>query len=207
MGRIGRGVALYVMDTLQSCVNNMIKTDNSVESIWVEVRKAAGKAVLGVVYRPPNLSKVDSIPIWQEINRACRYDQLCVLGDFDVRNIDLDLTVGDNDGEDLLKLVQDNFLSQIIREPTRADDILDLILTNGDDLVKEADVGRQLGNRDRCQIRCVLKEEKDFSSVSKHRIPDFRRANYEGLRRRLEGISWSRLEREGEIRFIGGGSR
>ena len=37
------------------------------------------------------------------------------------------------------KLVQDSFLNQVIREPTRGDNILDLILTNRDDLVKEAD--------------------------------------------------------------------
>ena len=31
-------------------------------------------------------------------------------------------------------------------------------------------------------------------------VPDFRKANYEGLRRHLEGISWNPLEREGEMR-------
>ena len=31
--RIGGGVALYVGDTLQCCVNNVIKTDDGVESI------------------------------------------------------------------------------------------------------------------------------------------------------------------------------
>ena len=158
-GRKERRVAFYVRDTLQCCVNNVIKIDDRVESIWLEVREAARKTVLGVVYRPPNLSKGDSTPVWQ-INRACNYKQLCVLGDFNLRNIDWDLTVGDNDAEDLLKLVQDNFLNQIIREPTRGDSILDLILTNRDDLVKEADVGGQLGNSDHCEIRFILKGEK-----------------------------------------------
>ena len=56
--------------------------------------------------------------------------------------------MGDNDAEDLLKLVQDNFLKQVvIRETTRGDNIQDLILINVDYLIKEADVGRQLGNR------------------------------------------------------------
>ena len=126
---------------------------------------------------------MDSIPIWQEINRACRYDQLCVLGDFNSRNNDWELTVSGNDVEDLLKLVQDNFLNQVIKEPTRGDNILDLILTNGDDLVKEADIGGQLGNSDHCEIRHILKGENDVRSVNKHRVPDFRKANYDGLRR------------------------
>ena len=99
-----------------------------------------------------------------------------------------------------LKLVQNNFLNQVIREPTKGDNILDLILTNQDDLVKETDVGKQLGNSDHCEIRFILQGEKDVRSVNKHRVPDFRKANYEGLRRHLKGISWSPLEREGEVR-------
>ena len=47
--RRGRGVALYVRDTLQCSVSNVIKIDGRVESIWVELREAARKTVLGVV--------------------------------------------------------------------------------------------------------------------------------------------------------------
>ena len=94
-----------------------------------------------------------------------------------------------DDAENLLKLVQDNFLNKVIREHTTGDNILDLIVTNGDDLVKEADVGGQLGNSDHCEIRFILKGEEDLRSVNMHRVPDFRRTNYEGLRRHLEGIN------------------
>ena len=149
---------------------------------------------------PPNLGKVYSIPIWQEINRACKYDQLCVLGDFNLRNNDWDLTVGDDDAEDLLKLVQDNFLNQVITEPTIEYNSLGLIITNGHYLAEEADVGKQLGNIDHCKITFIMKGEEGLRSVHKHKVPDFRRANYEGLKRHLEEISWSRLEREGEVR-------
>ena len=46
------------------------------------------------------LSKGNLIPIWQEIHRACKYEQLCVLDDFNLRNNDWGQTVGDNDAED-----------------------------------------------------------------------------------------------------------
>ena len=48
-GRKGGGVALYVRDTLQCYVNNVIKIDDSVEFIWLEVREAARTIVLGVL--------------------------------------------------------------------------------------------------------------------------------------------------------------
>ena len=75
-----------------------------------------------------------------------------------------------------------------------------MILTNGNDLVKEADVGGQLGNSDHCEIRFILKGGKDVRSVNKHRVPDFKKANYEGLRRHLKRISWSWLKREDEFK-------
>ena len=86
-----------MLGTHCNAVSNVIEIDDRIESIWVEIREAARKIVLGVVYRPPNLSRGNSIPIWQEINRACKYEQLCVLGDFNLRNIGWELMVGDND--------------------------------------------------------------------------------------------------------------
>ena len=43
--------------------------------------------------------------------------------------------MGDNDAEKFLKLVQDILLNQVIREPTRGDNILHTILTNRVDTV------------------------------------------------------------------------
>ena len=51
---------------------------------------------------------------------------VCVFEDFNLRNIDWDLTVGDNEAEDFLKIVQDMFPKQVIRESTRGGNILDL---------------------------------------------------------------------------------
>ncbi len=48
--RRGGGVALYVRDTLQCCMNNRIKTDNKAESIWVDIKGGSQSVVLGVVY-------------------------------------------------------------------------------------------------------------------------------------------------------------
>ena len=58
----------------------------------------------------------------------------------------------------------------------------------------------QLDNNDHCEISFILRGVKDFRSVNKHRVPDFRKANYKGLRRHLEEISWSPLEGKGDVR-------
>ncbi len=70
--RRGGGVALYVRDTIQCCINSRIKTDCKTESIWVDIKEGSQSIVLGVVYRPPTSTKEINTSLWQEINRAGR---------------------------------------------------------------------------------------------------------------------------------------
>ena len=55
--RRGGGVALYVRDTLQCCINSKIKTDNKTESLWMDIKEGSQSVVLGLVYRPPSASQ------------------------------------------------------------------------------------------------------------------------------------------------------
>ena len=95
--------------------------------MWVEITEGREKLIMGVIYRPPSLGKEAAQPIWQEMSRAAKYNNLCIMGDFNFRNIDWDNIVGDYESEDFLDAVQDNFLNQLITEPTRGDNILDLV--------------------------------------------------------------------------------
>ena len=78
----GGGVALYVKDTLQCCINSRIKTDSKTESLWVDIKEGSQSVVMGLVYRPPNASDQINSSLWEEINRAVRYSKVCVVGDF-----------------------------------------------------------------------------------------------------------------------------
>ncbi len=111
------------------------------ESIWVHILKGREKVVLGVQYRPPNLRREDPSSMLQEINRACRKKNVCLLGDYNFRRIDWESVVGDLESEDILKVLQDNFLKQVVTEPTRGDNILDLVLTSNENMISEVDVG------------------------------------------------------------------
>ena len=115
--RRGGGVALYVRDTLQCCTNSKIKTDNKTESLWVDIKQGSESIVMGLVYRPPNASQEINSSLWQEINRASRHRQICVLGDFNFRNVDWSLMVGNREAEEFLKVIQDNFLKQVVIFP------------------------------------------------------------------------------------------
>ena len=194
--RRGGGVALYIRDTLQCCINGKIKTDSKTESLWVDIKEGSQTVVLGLVYRPPNASQEINSSLWQELNRASKYRQICVLGDFNYRNVDWDLMIGNRESEEFLKVMQDNFLKQLVIEPTRGNNILDLIITNSDDIIEQVDVGGYLGNSDHREIRCKIKFERAVRDKNVSKIPDFRRGNFEGLRSYLQEIDWHQMVRE-----------
>ncbi len=76
-------------EALQYCINNSIRSEEiSSESIWVDLGSEGEEIVLGVVYRPPNTNREESSLLWQEINSAYRKERICVLGTFNLRNIE-----------------------------------------------------------------------------------------------------------------------
>ena len=102
--------------------------------------------------------------------------------------------VGNREAEEFLKVIQDNFLKQVVVEPTRGNNILDLILTNREEIIDQVDVGGQLENSDHKEIRYNIKWEEAFKSKNVSKTLDFRRANFEGLREYLRRVDWQRTE-------------
>ena len=84
-GRKGGGVAIYVKNTVNSYVNTTIRTDRNTESLWVEVITGGKKVVVGIIYRPPDLDGEANTALIREIERASRYDNVCIMGDFNYR--------------------------------------------------------------------------------------------------------------------------
>ena len=130
VGRKGGGVALYVRSTLNSYVNTTVKSVSNAESLWVDIVTGGRKIVIRIMYRPPDLDEVASAPLIQEIGRAARYNNVCIMGDFNYRGIDWNRVTGDGNAEEFLNVIQNGFYQQLIREPTRQGNILDLVFTN-----------------------------------------------------------------------------
>ncbi len=85
----------------------------------IDILKGREKLTVGVQYRPLNLGREDTNSLLQEISMASRNKNVCILGDYNFRRIDWDGVVGDQESEDFLEVLQDNFLKQVVREPTR----------------------------------------------------------------------------------------
>ena len=192
VGRKGGGVALYVKNTLNSYANNTIKSDSNAESLWVDIVAGGRKIVIGIMYRPPDLNEGASAPLLQEIERASRYSNVCIMGDFNYRGINWDRMTGDGNAEEFLNVIQDGFFQQLIREPTRQGNILDLVFTNNVTLIDRVEIGDRFDVSDHNEIRFMINAKR----IEEHNMalmPDFRKANYQGLRNHLQSVNWEEI--------------
>ena len=87
------------------------------------------------------------------------------MGDFNHGNIKWD-TLQSTGVEDqkLLCLVQDNFLTQHVLEPTRATRILDIVLSSHKELVDNVEIKEPFGSSDHNQMHFNINVKSDKKS-------------------------------------------
>ena len=120
---------------------------------------------IGVVYRCPNITKQNNEKIHNAISEVSKGDCI-IMGDFNHGNIKLD-TLQSTGVEDqkLLCLVQDNFLTQHVLEPTRETKVLDIVLSPQKELVDNVNIKEPLGSSDHNQIHFNINIKSDRTKV------------------------------------------
>ena len=113
------------------------------------------------------------------------------MGDFNHGNIKWD-TLPSTGVEDqtLLCLVQDNFLTQNVLEPTRVARILDIVLSSQKKFVDNVVIQEPLGSSDHNQLHFNINIKSDKTKVKQCRT-NFRKGNYKEIRKRLAHIDWN----------------
>ena len=66
-------------------------------------------------------------------------------------------------------LIQDNFLNQHVLEPTRGENILDIVLSSQNELVYNVKIHEQLDNSDHNQIHFDIKIKSEIKNKKKYR--------------------------------------
>ena len=93
-------------------------------------------------------------------------------------------------GPKVLCLVQDNFLTQHVLEPTRAARVLDIVLSSQKEFTDNVVIQEPLGSSDDNQLYFNINIKSDKTKVKQCRM-DFRRGNYEEIRKSLAIIDWN----------------
>ncbi|XP_035169883.1 uncharacterized protein LOC118159406, partial [Oxyura jamaicensis] len=191
-GRRGGGVALYVrkwIDCEELCLRN---SHDQVESLWVKIKDLSSKVylVVGVCYRPPDQGEsVDEAFLLQLQELSCS-QALILMEDFNHPDICWGSgTAGSRQSRRFLEFVEDNFLVQVIDGPTRGEALLDQVLANVEESIREVKTGGCLGFSDHALVEFVILRNMGLAK-SRVRTLNLRTANFWLLKELLAGIPW-----------------
>ncbi len=185
----GGGVVYYVKSTL-SAVKIEKEDAQNYDSIYVELTNRNKKVTIATIYRPPKQQPADDAALYEESQTTIRNKNAVVIGDFNWPNINWNLIHGDQEGNRLVDILEDSFLSQLVTQPTRGNNILDLVLTTDTDLLSECEVGERLSGCDHHMIRLRLRTNHQLAE-NNSKVPEYRHANFDRARKMLPPETWA----------------
>ena len=190
MGKRGGGELPYIKETIPAYEVQLHEEADCNEAIWCKLVTGHTTVTIGVVYRCPNITTEKNEKIHNAISEVSKEDCI-IMGDFNHGNIKWD-TLQSTGVEDqkFLCLVQDNFLTQHVLEPTRATRILDIVLSSKKELVDNVEIKEPLGSSDHNQMHFDINIKSDRTKVKQCRR-DFRKGNYKEIRKSLTLIDWN----------------
>ncbi|GMT32459.1 hypothetical protein PFISCL1PPCAC_23756, partial [Pristionchus fissidentatus] len=146
-----------------------------------------------IVYRVPALSQELSEGIWGKIidYSICQHP-IIVMGDFNIPNLKWPLDDEkeynglEGDFKDFLEMAN---MTQLVDKPTRDNNFLDLLLTNGDELIRNVEILPEIGNSDHRTIEFQLSiSHKPPKCINRR---NFSKGNYQTINSILAKINWS----------------
>jgi len=160
-----------------------------------------GDTVVGVYCRPPDQEEEVDEAFYRQLKVASQSQALVLLVDFNHPDISWeDHTARHAQSRRFLQSIDDNFLMQVVEDPTRRGMLLDLVLMNKEGLVEDMKIGGSLSCSD-CEIVEFRILHGGNMARSKIKTLDFRRANFGLFEDLLRGIPWVRaLEGRGSKR-------
>ena len=145
IGKRGGGVLLYIKETIPAYEVQLQEEADCKEALSCNLVTGHTTITIRVVYRCPNITIQNNEQIHKAISEVSKGDCI-IMGDFNHGNIkwDSQQSTGVED-QKLLCLVQDNFLTQHVLEPTRAARVLYIVLSSqkefGDNVVIQEPLG------------------------------------------------------------------
>ena len=110
--------------------NSEIQTEQYIEILWINIQPSISTSLLiGICYRPELAGQQCIEKICSSIDSVDSQDMILV-GDFNFRDIQWNTgEATSRASQQFVSTLQDNFLTQMIREPTRDKYINDLLIT------------------------------------------------------------------------------
>ena len=96
------------------------------------------------------------------------------------------------DDQQFLFLIQESFLTQHVLEPTRGENVLDIVLSSKKELVDNVKIHEPFGNSDHNQIHFDINVKSESKNKKTYRR-NFHKGNYKNMRKYLAKLDWNNM--------------
>ena len=166
--------------------------------MWLKLNSNAKTVYFGVCYRPPGQSiddKTEFLDLLEshldQLLPSCLNHPFILTGDFNDRTTDWHSPHPDSElGSDLYNLLNSFHLTQLINEPTRNGNLLDLLITNSPRLILNSGVLDPIHDLDHCPIFGKLNFNIKYNKSFTRKIWNYAAGNFNQLNNQLSQIPW-----------------
>ena len=184
----GGGVALYVHNDLNCTHRDEIFEQNFPESIWCNINCNRGNTLVGVCYRSPDSVEINDEALYSIINRVGT-EEVVIMGDFNFPELNWGRPESIDDSHPFIDCISNNFLTQVVEEPTRGRNYLDLVLCSDPSLVENISVEEPFETSDH-QIITFSLITKEFYRRNNKQFFNYFKADYDEIRQYARNKNW-----------------
>ena len=187
------GVIIGVKSDLQCTVISELNTD--CELLWVKVLTKTHKPLyVGAFYRPDKTDITSLQKLEQSLRKAAEKKNAHILlaGDFNLPSWDWEnMCFKPNptfkeSHQEFVDLIEDLGMQQMVLEPTRLSNILDLVITNTPDLIPRLEVIPGLSDHEIVFFEYSIKADRKKNTL--RQIFLYRRADWDALRKDMNDL-------------------
>jgi len=182
VGRRGGGVLLYVRTHLSAIE---VRTESPHEFVGADLRGCNPSLRIVVAYRPPHLSRESDESLYRDLARVVQDGATVLVGDFNC-HVDWEQGRAGAEGMRLVDFANDCFLTQVVREPTRGRNTLDLVFASEEELVRQVEIGPALDGSDHEVVAFEVVVRPDAERIRSGVRLNLRLANFGRFVRELE---------------------
>ena len=166
--------------------------DIDAEIVWVKIHPLENVHwLVGCCYRPEVAEDFMLTKICNSIN-SVDTENVVLTGDFNFRNINWNNLSSTRDVESrFIDCILDNSLTQIVDEPTRKKNTLDLIFIGDVSTVQTIKVKSKFGGSDHNAVYTEIQCPVPRITYAKRKIYLYSKGDYDGLNEELESIEWN----------------
>ena len=186
------GIAIYCLEGV-AIFHDSALDPLDLEMMWFSVTLKSQKVLVAAVYRPPSAnSDIINYLNSTTLSKLSEFSaqSVVLLGDFNVHHEEwLNSRTTDAAGRRTLEMCNALGLTQLVKEPTREDQILDLVMT---DLDAICTTYARLGTSDHHPVFVKLNVPLYRDKPYKRKVWQYEKADYWGMRGFLASADWSR---------------